>query len=83
VNEELQELDSLLESVILGIQPGGRVAILSFHSLEDRKVKLAFKKKDGPFESLTKKPIEPDEAETRENPRSRSAKLRVAERTGE
>ncbi len=83
VNEELQELDSLLDSVILGVQPGGRVAILSFHSLEDRKVKLAFKKKDGPFESLTKKPIEPDEAETRENPRSRSAKLRVAERTGE
>ncbi len=81
VNRELEELDSLLESVILGVAPGGRVAILSFHSLEDRKVKLAFKTKEGPFRALTKKPIEPDEAEIRANPRSRSAKLRVAERS--
>jgi 16S rRNA (cytosine1402-N4)-methyltransferase len=80
VNQELEELDSLLHSVILGVAPGGRVAILSFHSLEDRMVKLAFKTKEGPFRALTKKPIEPDEAEIQRNPRSRSAKLRVAER---
>ncbi len=84
VNEELEELDSLLNDVILCVRPGGRVAILSFHSLEDRKVKLRFKgepgRPDADFEQLTKKPIEADDAEQKENPRSRSAKLRVATR---
>ncbi len=80
VNEELQELDRLLGHVILNVQVGGRVAILSFHSLEDRKVKNAFRSRDGNFEALTKKPIEPDEEEIRLNSRSRSAKLRIAER---
>lgn len=80
VNEELQELDRLLERVILNVQVGGRVAIISFHSLEDRKVKTAFKDRDGVFEPLTKKPVEPDEEEIRLNSRSRSAKLRIAER---
>lgn len=86
VNQELEELDSLLERVILCLEPGGRVAILSFHSLEDRKAKLAFKPKErlsregSAFRQLTKKPIEPDEEEIRSNPRSRSAKLRIAER---
>jgi 16S rRNA (cytosine1402-N4)-methyltransferase len=78
VNEELKELDRLLERVIIGVKPGGRVAILSFHSLEDRKVKVAFKGEL--FEPLTKKPIEADEQEIKINPRSRSAKLRIAER---
>jgi 16S rRNA (cytosine1402-N4)-methyltransferase len=78
VNEELKELDQLLSHVILSLQPGGRVAILSFHSLEDRKVKLAFK--EGSFRALTKKPVEAGEDEIRQNPRSRSAKLRIAER---
>ena len=87
VNQELEELDCLLNRVILEVKTGGRVAILSFHSLEDRKVKLAFKgpqRKDepeGPFRPLTKKPQEADEEEIRRNPRSRSAKLRIAERT--
>lgn len=87
VNQELEELDCLLERVILQVKPGGRVAILSFHSLEDRKVKLAFKgpqRKDdpaGPFRALTKKPQEAADEEIRRNPRSRSAKLRIAERT--
>jgi 16S rRNA (cytosine1402-N4)-methyltransferase len=80
VNGELEELDCLLERVILSVKPGGRVAILSFHSLEDRKVKLAFRDKDGPFRPLTKKPQEAAEEEIRRNPRSRSAKLRIAQR---
>jgi 16S rRNA (cytosine1402-N4)-methyltransferase len=78
VNQELEELDSLLETGIMNVRPGGRVAILSFHSLEDRRVKTAFKR-DG-FRVLTKKPLEADEAETAANPRARSAKLRIAER---
>lgn len=80
VNEELEELDCLLSRVILKVKPGGRVAILSFHSLEDRKVKQVFKDREGPFLPLTKKPQEADEEEIRRNPRSRSAKLRIAER---
>ena len=83
VNEELNELDSLLGRVILNIKPGGRAAILSFHSLEDRRVKQAFKgasRDEAPFEPLTKKPIEAGEEELRRNSRARSAKLRIAER---
>jgi len=84
VNQELEELDSLLGDVILRVKPGGRVAIISFHSLEDRKVKQRFKGEPGrpdvDFLPLTKKPIEADEEELRMNPRSRSAKLRIAER---
>ncbi len=80
VNEELKELDQLLVyATILLKKPGGRLAILSFHSLEDRRVKLAFRGNE--FRALTKKPIEPSEDEIRENPRARSAKLRVGERT--
>ncbi|OFZ21889.1 MAG: 16S rRNA (cytosine(1402)-N(4))-methyltransferase [Bdellovibrionales bacterium GWB1_55_8] len=78
VNEELEELDCLLKRVILGVKPGGRVAILSFHSLEDRMVKHAFR--SAPFKPLHKKPIEADDEEVRRNPRARSAKLRIAER---
>jgi 16S rRNA (cytosine1402-N4)-methyltransferase len=80
VNDELKELDSLLEHVILSVRPGGRVAVLSFHSLEDRKVKHAFRVKDT-WRAITRKPIEADEVEIIQNPRSRSAKLRIAERT--
>ncbi|MCM2277641.1 MAG: 16S rRNA (cytosine(1402)-N(4))-methyltransferase RsmH [Oligoflexia bacterium] len=78
VNEEMNELDCLLGRAILFLKPGGRAAILSFHSLEDRKVKHAFRQE--PFEPLTRKPLEADEAETSRNPRARSAKLRIAER---
>lgn len=77
VNHELEELDSLLKRVIINLKSGGRVAIISFHSLEDRRVKFAFK--EAPFRALTKKPIEADEKEIQTNPRSRSAKLRVGE----
>jgi 16S rRNA (cytosine1402-N4)-methyltransferase len=81
VNEEMSELETLLKHVMLKVQPGGRVAILSFHSLEDRQVKQAFKLSEG-FEPLTKKPLEADVEEVSRNPRARSAKLRIAERTG-
>ena len=84
VNEELEELDHLLQNVILGLEPGGRIAVLSFHSLEDRRVKQAFKKyperEGGSFKALLKKPLEADDEEQAKNPRSRSAKLRVGER---
>lgn len=82
VNDELKELDSLLGHVILKVRPGGRIAIISFHSLEDRRVKRAFRATPG-LAPLTRKPIEADEAEISRNPRSRSAKLRIAERACE
>ena len=80
VNEEISQLDRLLEHVIMRIKPGGRIAILSFHSIEDRRVKVRFRNSDL-FEPLTKKPIQASDEEVRLNPRSRSAKLRIAEKT--
>jgi 16S rRNA (cytosine1402-N4)-methyltransferase len=84
VNGELEELASLLDEGVRRVRPGGRVAIISFHSLEDRSVKRRFRgepgKPDPDFEPLTKKPIEPDAEEIAANPRARSAKLRIAER---
>lgn len=79
VNNELGELERVLKIAPTRIKPGGRAAIISFHSLEDRLVKEAFRN-DERWEVLTKKPITASEAEIAVNPRSRSAKLRVAER---
>jgi 16S rRNA (cytosine1402-N4)-methyltransferase len=79
VNEELEELEKLLRDVILNLEVQGRIAIISFHSLEDRKVKQRFRSDDA-FAELSKKPIEADETELALNPRARSAKLRIAER---
>ena len=79
VNDELGELDVLLTKVLPKLRPGGRAAVLSFHSLEDRAVKRAFRD-GGEFEPVTKKPVEAGDDEVRTNPRARSAKLRVAER---
>lgn len=81
VNREMEELDSLLESIPKMLKPGGRAAIISFHSLEDRKVKQKFValKKEG-WNLITKKPVVPSEEEVKNNPRSRSAKLRVIEK---
>jgi 16S rRNA (cytosine1402-N4)-methyltransferase len=77
VNGELDQLDRLLDALPSIIAPGGVAALISFHSLEDRKVKQAFL--DGTrFERLTKKPMVPSNAELDENARSRSAKLRAA-----
>jgi 16S rRNA (cytosine1402-N4)-methyltransferase len=79
VNEELKSLDIALQRMPDYLKPGGRFAIISFHSLEDRRVKNAFRD-DPRLNNLTRKPIIPSETETFENPRARSAKLRVAER---
>jgi 16S rRNA (cytosine1402-N4)-methyltransferase len=78
VNQELEELDRLLNHVVPKVRKGGRVAILSFHSLEDRQVKWKFKNKEL-FLPLTKKPVQASDEEIRSNPRARSAKLRIAE----
>jgi 16S rRNA (cytosine1402-N4)-methyltransferase len=77
VNGELDQLDRLLESLPAIIAPGGVAAFISFHSLEDRKVKQAFLDRSR-FERLTKKPLVPGDDELDENVRSRSAKLRAA-----
>jgi 16S rRNA (cytosine1402-N4)-methyltransferase len=79
VNDELGEVERLLAALPEVLCDGGRAAVISFHSLEDRLVKHAFR--DAPsLEVLTKKPIEPGEEECARNPRSRSAKLRLARR---
>jgi 16S rRNA (cytosine1402-N4)-methyltransferase len=82
VNRELDELRGLLEAAPQMLKPGGRVVIISFHSLEDRIVKDAFRDgvKQGHYRILTKKPVTPGDDEIDGNPRSRSAKLRAAER---
>lgn len=79
VNDELGELDAALRDVPDCVSRGGRLAIISFHSLEDRRVKNAFRD-DERLAVLTKKPIRATAEETARNPRARSAKLRVAER---
>ena len=79
VNRELEELEQLLALAPDVVKIGGFVAIISFHSLEDRLVKRALRGRDL-WRPLTKKPIVPDDEETNENSRSRSAKLRAAER---
>lgn len=82
VNDELGALEDGLLKAWQALAGGGRLAVISFHSLEDRIVKNYFreKKATGEGKILTKKPIVPGEAEERENPRSRSAKLRVIEK---
>jgi 16S rRNA (cytosine1402-N4)-methyltransferase len=79
VNNELKSLDIALRRLPDCLKPGGRMAVISFHSLEDRPVKEAFRN-DPRLHSLDRKPIVPHEAEIARNPRSRSAKLRIAER---
>lgn len=79
VNDELGSLDGLLEGLPGLLNPGGRAAIISFHSLEDRRVKRAYLalRQEREYELLTRKPVTADEQETDDNPRSRSAKMRV------
>jgi len=81
VNQELEQLDALLETLPGLVGSGGRVVFLTFHSLEDRKVKRRFRAlaRDGLATVLTKRVVRPGEEETRENPPSRSAKLRALE----
>jgi 16S rRNA (cytosine1402-N4)-methyltransferase len=82
VNNELEELESLLEQAPRITRPGARMVIISFHSLEDRLVKEAFRrwKAGGTARILTRHVVRPSEAEVAANPRSRSARLRCAER---
>jgi 16S rRNA (cytosine1402-N4)-methyltransferase len=95
VNDEMLSLAELLEQLPNILKPGGRAAVISFHSLEDRMVKKFFKEgtlhiqpedpfsretKPAIFRPISKKPIEADPAEIKSNPRSRSARLRVAEK---
>lgn len=95
VNDELGALKQMLQQVPTLLKPGGRVAIITFHSLEDRLVKNFFRRgsfdepEENPFinaelvnelKVITKKPIVPSEEEMKRNPRSRSAKLRIAEK---
>ena len=79
VNDELAVLDRLLQQAPDWLQPDGLLAIISFHSLEDRRVKTAFLS-DERLQRVTRKPLRADEAEQLLNPRSRSAKLRIARR---
>jgi 16S rRNA (cytosine1402-N4)-methyltransferase len=82
VNNELGEIQSLLNSAGSLLKPGGRLVLISFHSLEDRRVKDAFREasRTKEFEVLTKKPVVASEQEQMRNPRSRSAKMRAAEK---
>jgi len=82
VNRELEELTAFLEQAPAWLEPGGRLAILSYHSLEDRLVKQHFLlwEQQGLCRRLTKKPLRPTEAEVRANPRARTARLRLAEK---
>ena len=97
VNDELDGLGQALESAVQCLKPGGRIAVITFHSLEDRIVKQTFARLANPctcppgtpvcicgkqpqVKIITKKPILPTEKELEDNPRARSAKLRVAER---
>ena len=99
VNDELGALEEGLLALITRLEPGSRIAVITFHSLEDRIVKNFFRDRsrewldrpewpeprpnpDYSLRLVTSKPIEPDAVEQRANPRSRSAKLRVAERIG-
>jgi 16S rRNA (cytosine1402-N4)-methyltransferase len=82
VNRELEDLQALLKAAPRILKPGGRVVVISFHSLEDRIVKDAFREgaRLGYFSLLTKKPVTATELESDRNPRARSAKLRAAEK---
>lgn len=97
VNKELEILSKAVEDAVINLNKGGRIAIITFHSLEDRIIKNKFKELADPctcskefpicicgkqpvVKIITRKPIEPSEEEVNDNPRSRSAKLRIAER---
>jgi 16S rRNA (cytosine1402-N4)-methyltransferase len=82
VNAELEEIDALLKAAPGLLKPGGRLVVISFHSLEDRRAKDALREgaQQGIYEVLTRKPLTAEAEETDRNPRARSAKLRAAER---
>ncbi|MDX2270610.1 MAG: 16S rRNA (cytosine(1402)-N(4))-methyltransferase RsmH [Cyanobacteriota bacterium] len=79
VNQELEVLQSFLAEAVDWLKPGGRIAVISFHSLEDRLVKWQFRR-DPRWQIITAKPIQASPGELANNPRARSAKLRIAQR---
>ncbi|HAR94892.1 MAG TPA: 16S rRNA (cytosine(1402)-N(4))-methyltransferase [Deltaproteobacteria bacterium] len=81
VNQELENLKMGLSEATDVLSPGGRVGVITFHSIEDRVVKNVLRT-SSELRVLTKKALKPDRAETRQNPRARSAKLRIAEKLG-
>jgi 16S rRNA (cytosine1402-N4)-methyltransferase len=100
VNGELEAIETVLPQAIKVLQPGGRLAVISFHSLEDRLIKTFFRQESrdcicpprqpvcncghrASIREVTRHPIRPDESEVSANPRSRSARLRVAEKLPE
>ena len=82
VNQELKSLEKLIDRASTWLKPGGKIGIISFHSLEDRIVKHRFRNSEL-LDIITKKPITAQQDEQRQNPRSRSAKLRFAQRKTE
>ena len=95
INDEIDALKKLLEDAVDLLNEGGRIAVISYHSIEDRMVKQFFKTGDveqekvdpvfgtkevSPLHPISKKPIEPNTEEIKRNPRARSARLRVAEK---
>jgi 16S rRNA (cytosine1402-N4)-methyltransferase len=80
VNQELQELETFLNHIPTWLNPGGRLAVITFHSLEDRMVKFFFKENKTWLTPVGKKVIAPTYAQAGENPRSKSAKLRIVQR---
>jgi 16S rRNA (cytosine1402-N4)-methyltransferase len=82
VNRELETLEIALKKAVEFLNRSGRICVISFHSLEDRIVKLSFRQlaARGVLNIITPKPLTPQQSEIRDNPSSRSAKLRVAER---
>ena len=97
VNRELETLEAALPEAVTALRPGGRLAVIAFHSLEDRIVKQFFRRESrdcicppqqpmctcghkASLKELTRHPLRPEESETRQNPRARSARLRVAEK---
>jgi 16S rRNA (cytosine1402-N4)-methyltransferase len=83
VNHELESLEQFLRHAPGCLVPGGRLVIISFHSLEDRLVKQSFQSwnREGRMRNLTRHVVRPGPAEVRANPRSRSARLRACERS--
>ncbi|MGB2987734.1 MAG: 16S rRNA (cytosine(1402)-N(4))-methyltransferase RsmH [Phycisphaerae bacterium] len=80
VNDEIRCLEALLAAASELLRPGGRIGVIAFHSVEDKPVKMDFRKRknEGIYRIVTKKPVTADAEERQSNPRSRSAKLRVA-----
>lgn len=82
VNGELNRIEPALEGAIRSLRTGGRVGVITFHSLEDRPVKWYFRNHEDDVEIITKKPLIPTDEECENNPPSRSAKFRVAQKRG-